>query len=171
MNYKDAKRKAISKKVIGLAIVVPTLISTVISLLRMLYFRIDDGTQMGSALAKPIKQLVSLVYENTHFLDLFWMYSPIPNQMNLKDTQNFYFITIYVLLFIGYASFGSGRKLSHRLRVINQKIEDQLIHESIKGIAGRSRVQIEESTIVTAPTIFSQIHQLYIAAFFKVVVA
>ena len=52
MNYKEAKRKAISKKVIGLAIVVSTLISTVISLLKMLYFRMDDGTEISSALAK-----------------------------------------------------------------------------------------------------------------------
>lgn len=163
MNFKEAQRKAVSKKVIGVAIALPSIISTVVSLLKMLYFRLDDGTQMGSFIARPFKQFVSWAYENTQFLNIFWQHSPTPNQTNFPDTQNIYFIAIYILFFVGLAFVASGIKLSVRLAKINQKIEDQLIEESIKGTTGRSRTEIEESTDIPSSTIFSQLHQLYIA--------
>jgi len=77
--------------------------------------------------------------------------------------QNVYFLSIYFLIFVGLAFYASGGKLNRRLRKINQKIEDQLIAESIKGEGGRNRQQIEESVDIQSSTIFSQIHQLYIA--------
>ena len=163
MNFKEARKKVVTKRIIGAAIAVPTIISTAVSFLKMLYFRLDDGSQMGSAIARPFKQLVYWVYENTQFLGVFWRQSPTPNQMELSDPQNIYFMAIYILFFIGLAFIASGNKLSRRLFKINQKIEDQLIEESIKGSGGRSRLQIEESTQVPSSTIFSQLHQLYIA--------
>lgn len=170
MNFKEAQKKVVAKRVIGAVVFVPAIISTVVSFLKMLYFRLDDGTQVGSAIARPFKQLVYGIYENTQFLGMFWQHSPIPNQMKFSDSQNLYFLGIYILVFVGLAFFSSGKKLSRRLYKINQKIEDQLIEESIKGSVGRSRSQIEESTQVPSSTIFSQLHQLYVAPVITAVV-
>ncbi|KPV96771.1 hypothetical protein AN214_01232 [Pseudoalteromonas sp. P1-9] len=163
MNFHEAKSKVWTYKIIGVLIALPAITSTIISMLKMLYFRLEGSTAMGAAIARPFKQLVSGVYENTQALNLFWQYSPIPTLDELLSRQNVYFLSIYVLLFVGLAFFTSGGKLNRRLRKINQKIEDQLIAESIKGGFGRNRQQIEESIDVPSSTIFSQFHQLYVA--------
>ncbi len=163
MNFQEAKSKALFKKIVGVVIASPAIISTAISVLKMLYFRLDDGTAFGGAIARPFKQLVQFIYENTHLLNLFWQHSPTPDLADLPHRQNLYFFAVYVLIFVGLAYFASGRKLSRRLRKISQKIEDQLIEESIKGAGGQNRQQIEESIEVPSSTIFSQLHQLYLA--------
>ncbi|MBE0458081.1 YniB family protein (plasmid) [Pseudoalteromonas sp. KG3] len=170
MNFHEAKSKVWSYKIIGFVIALPAITSTVISMLKMLYFRLEDGTAMGATIARPFKQLVSVVYENTQALTLFWQYSPTPSLDELLSRQNVYFLSIYVLVFVGLAFFTSGGKLNRRLRKINQKIEDQLIAESIRGDIGRNRQQIEESIEVPPSTIFSQFHQLYLAPIFVAVV-
>ena len=62
------------------------------------------------------------------------------------------------------------KKLSIRLRKINEKIENQVIEESIKGSVRRTREQIESETIIPANSIFTQIHQLYLAPVITAVV-
>lgn len=171
MNFKEAKKKLIFKRIVGLSVAVPALISTVISILRMLYFRLDDGSNMGSMIAKPFKALSLWLYENTTpLLSLFWEHSPVPNPRYFSDSQNFYFVAIYLFFFVGLAFLASGKKLSIRLVSINQKIEDQLIEESIKGSTARTRHQIEESTEIPSSSIFSQLHQLYISPVITAVV-
>lgn len=163
MNFHEAKSKVWTYKVIGVLIALPAITSTIISMLKMLYFRLENGTAMGAAIARPFKQLVHVVYENTQALTLFWQRSPTPTLDELLSKQNFYFLAVYFLVFVGLAFFTSGGKLNRRLRMINQKIEDQLIAESIRGDGCRNRQQIEESIEVPSSTIFSQFHQLYLA--------
>ncbi len=170
MNFKGAKSKAFNKKFLGIAIAVPSIVSTIISSLNMIYVRLDDGSQLGRAIARPFKQLISLVYENTQFLNLFWSNSPIPNHMDLSEPDNVYFIIIYMLFFVGLAFYASGKKLSGRLAKINEKIENQLIEESIKGSAARSREEIEVATEIPSSSIFKQLHQLYVAPVITAVV-
>lgn len=170
MNFKEAKSRAFNKKLLGLAIVVPAIVSTIISSFKMIYFRLDDGSQLGGVIARPFKQLISLVYENTQLLNLFWRNSPIPNHMDFSEPDNVYFITIYMLFFVGLAFYASGKKLSIRLTKINEKIENQIIEESIKGSAARSREEIEGSTEIPSSSIFKQLHQLYVAPIVTAVV-
>ena len=163
MHYQGARKRSIVKRIIGAAIVFPALISTVISFLKMLYFRLDDGTRFGSALARPFKQAVSWVYEQTQFLGFFWDHSPVPDQFNLSEIQNLYALIVYFGIFVGAALYASGRKMAARLAVIDEKIENQLIEESVKGVHGRSRKEIEQSTAIPSSSVFTQAHQLYLA--------
>lgn len=163
MNFKEARRKSINKRLLGVAISAPAIVSTSISLLKMIYFRLDDGSQLGSVIARPFKAFVSWVYENTQFFDFFWEKSPTPDHLHPFQIENACFIFIYLMVFVGFAFFSSGAKLSRRLSEINEKIENQLIEESMKGEGARSRMEIEQSTVVPSSSIFSQFHQLYLA--------
>jgi len=171
LQYKEALRKSIIKKIIGVAIAVPSIISTVISILRMMYFRMDDGSMMGGIISKPLKQFVYFVYENTGYLEWFWENSPIPNFMHLKDEQNLYFLLIYFSFFVGVAFYASGSKLSLRLKKINEQIEEQIIKDSIEGQQSRSREEIENNTEIPQSSIFSQFHQLYLAPIITAIIA
>lgn len=170
MNFNEARNKIVLKWLIGLVLALPAFISTVISIFKLLYFRLDDGSQMGGMISKPFKQIVYWIYEQTQFLNFFWINSPTPNQMEPVNIENAIFLFIYVLLFVGMAFIGSGHKLNRRLQIINRKIEDQLIEEAIKGSAGRTREQIEHSTMIPSSSIFNQVHQLYIAPIITAVV-
>lgn len=163
MNFKEARNKSALKKSLGVLICLPATISTIISFLKMVYYRIDDGSRFGSAIARPFKQLVSSVYEKTQFLIWFWNNSPTPNQRDLSESSNFYFLLVYLSIFVGLALYASGKKLSARLAKISEKIENLLIEESMKGVTARNRDEIERSTEIPQSSIFSQLHQLYLA--------
>jgi len=163
MHYQEARKWLIIKKILGAAIAIPALISTVISFLKMIYFRLDDGTQLGAALAQPFKMIVFWVYEKTQFLNFFWDHSPVPDQLNLSDIQNLYALIIYFGIFVGAALYASGHKMGARLAIIKVKIEDQLIEESVTGFNKRTREEIEQSMVIPSNSIFSQVHQLYLA--------
>jgi hypothetical protein len=164
MNYKQAKQKIIVKRVVGLFVGTPALVSTVVSLLKMLYFRVDDGSQLGGIISRPLKILVSWAYENTQqYIGWFWRHSPTPDIANIWSPENGYFLAIYFLIFIGMAFWASGGKLANRLRDINKKIEDLVIEESIRGEKARSREQIQMETVIPSNSVFSQFHQLYLA--------
>lgn len=170
MNFTEAKKKVIIRKSLGIFIALMALISTAISLLKMVYFRLDNGTVLSHAIAHPFQQFVNEIYIHTLYLKWFWIKSPTPNQMNLLDSQNLYFITIYVLLFIGFAFLSSGRRLSIELANINKSIENQMIEESIRGNYARSREQVEQSTQIPSLSVFSQFHQYYLAPLITAVI-
>ena len=164
MNYKQAKQKIVVKRVVGLFIGIPALVSTVVSLLKMLYFRVDDGTQIGGMISRPLKMLVSWAYDNTQqYIGWFWRHSPTPDIANIWNPENGYFLVTYFLIFVGMAFWASGGRLADRLRDINKKIEDQIIEESIRGEKARSREQIQMETEIPSNSIFLQFHQLYLA--------
>jgi predicted permease len=163
LNFKDTRKKSIRKRLLGAAIIVPSVISTGISFLKMVYFRLDDGTQLGGMIARPFKELINWIYQNTQYFSFFWEKSPTPNHMVLSEPHNLYFMVIYLLIFVGFAFYASGAKLASRLKEINEKIENQLIEESIKGAGARSREEIESTTEIPSSSIFSQLHQLYLA--------
>lgn len=163
VNFKDAKSKSVRKRLLGAAITIPAVVSTGVSFLKMIYFRLDDGSQLGSMIARPFKELTSWAYQHTPYLNFFWEHSPLPDHLNFSEVQNYYFLAIYLLIFIGAALYASGAKLSYRLAKISEKIEDQILEESIKGTAARSREEIERSTEIPSNSVFSQFHQLYLA--------
>lgn len=136
-----------------------------------MYFRIDDGSKLGGIIAAPFKNIVSLIYENTQFLNVLWDYSPLPDHMNFSDINNVYFLFTYAVLFIGAALMASGRKLSRRISKIKEQIEDQIIKESLSGNIARSRQEIEDAVEIPNSSIFTQFQQLYIAPIITGVIA
>jgi hypothetical protein len=93
----------------------------------MFYFSLDGGDQLSHAFAQPIKRLVELIYKNTHFLEYFWSYSPIPSPKLLLNIQNAYFLAGYVMIFVGIGFLTSAKALSARLAAIDKHIEDEMI--------------------------------------------
>ncbi|WP_217540697.1 YniB family protein [Vibrio metschnikovii] len=170
MNFYEAKRKSILYRLIGFTIVVPCAISTVISFLKMIYFRLDDGSKFGSAFSAPFKNLVALIYQKTEFLMFFWENSPTPNHMHIAEPNNIPFILIYLTIFIGLTFWGVGNQLSARLKNIRKKIEDQMIEESVKGSAARTHSEITETVFVPNSGMFSSVHKLYVAPIIVAVV-
>jgi len=156
---------------VGFVVGILALISLAVSMLKFLYFRIDDGSRFGSAIAKPFKDAVSWIADNTQFLNFFWEHSPVPNHLNISEPENIYFLLTYGVLFIGLALKASGDKMSGRLAKIREQIEDQLMKESINGERTRSRQEIEDSIEVPNSNLFTQFQQLYIAPTITAVIA
>jgi len=171
MTYQQALKQSILKRITGFIIFVFAILSTSISFLRMLYFNFDDGSVFGNALSKLFQKLVYAIYENTQFLSIFWDNCPTPSLNQINNQENIYFLFLYLSIFVGAALYSSGKKLSTRLKNINKSIENQLIHESIKGTRARTRQEIEESIPVERSSFFAQAHQLYLAPLAVAVIA
>lgn len=163
MRYQDVKKKAYIKIGSGALISVLSALSTVISMLRMIYFRLDDGTAFGGAISQPFKVLVYQIYDHTRGLYWFWANSPVPNPPHYDDPQTIQFVVIYLAVFVGAALYTSGKKLLARLAEIDQMIEDEMIAASLRGAAKRSKQELQDSADVPETSIWSQGHSLYIA--------
>jgi YniB-like protein len=158
VTYKDALAKSRIKMIVGVVITAIAFVSTVVSLLRMLYFRLDDGTNLGTVFSRPFKNLAIFVHEKTQFLDFFWFYSPTPSLVNISDPENIKFGVVYLSIFVGLALYASGDKLAVRLRKIDERIENQLLEDSISGERMRTIEEIRVSAEIPNSSIFTQIH-------------
>ena len=163
MTYQEAKNRVAIKWLVGTIILIPSAISTIISILKMFYFGFDKGDVLTHALAQPIKKLVSLAYHQTTFLEFFWLHSPIPVLPEVFTYQNTKFFIVYALTFIGLIFIGSGRALSQRITKIDKQIEDEMIKASIQGGKIRNKIEIQNSIPIQKPSLFSQLHAMYLA--------
>lgn len=163
MTYDEARKKIFIKWLIGAPVIVATSLSSTISALKMFYFGLNAEDQLGSVIAQPIKRLVYLFYENTHFLEFSWKHSPTPTPSEFLASSNIAFFAIYLCIFFGMALVGSARSLSARLAEIDKEIENELIRDSVKGNAPRRRQEIQERVSVPKRGLLSQFHTLYLA--------
>lgn len=162
--FAQEQKKIMSKLAVGIVIAIFAGLSTIVSLLKMLYFRLDDGSNIGGILARPFKQFVEWAYQHTHqHLGWFWEHSSTPDIKDIFNIENGYFGANYLMIFVGVALVSSALSHRKRLQEIRRKIDDQLIEESIRGESARSREQIERDIEIPSSSFFAQFHQLYIA--------
>lgn len=163
MTYDEARKKILTKWLLGAPIVIASSASSIISALKMFYFGLDSGDPLSGAIARPIKQLVYLAYDHTRFLEFLWEHSPIPTPRDLLSSGTIASFVIYLCIFLGLALIGSARSLSARLAEIDKKIENELIRESVKGCAPRRREEIQAQVSDPKPGCLGQFHTLYLA--------
>jgi hypothetical protein len=171
LSYLEAKRKAQTLQVTGLLAAAPLLVTCIVSVLLMIYHRLDTGSQFSAAIAKPFKQLVFNAYDKTRFLELFWAHSPIPNPMQLSDVQNLYFGIVYICLLAALSMVGAGSQIKRKLRKVDQQIEEQLILESIRGERTRSVHEVRSSIPLAQEGWWKALHSYYVAPIIGAVIA
>ncbi|GLZ88093.1 hypothetical protein Pres01_41440 [Metapseudomonas resinovorans] len=171
MNYHDVKRKAHTLQIVGLTAALPLLILCLMSVLLMIYHRLDTGSQISAAIARPFKLLVYNVYDSTRYLEPLWNHAPIPNPFQLSDSQNLYFAVVYVLLLASLSMIGAGQGLKRKLRKIDDDIEEQMIKESIRGERARSLEEIRSAIPLRQDSLWKSLHSYYVAPIVGAVIA
>lgn len=158
------KKKAYIEIMIGLFVFIPSFMSTIISLLKMFYFKLSDGSRFGEAIAAPFKHIVSSIYTHTSpWLDFFWNNSPTPDPQAISSSESISTFIIYGVIFIGMAFIGSGKKKINKILEINEAIDKQMLKDSIQGHRSRPRSEIENSEEISSEKFFTQFHTLYLA--------
>jgi hypothetical protein len=163
MTYDEAKKKIFIKWLIGISITFIASVSSTISVLKMFFFALDSGYQVSNVVSQPLKNIVEFIYQNTHFLEYFWIYSPTPTLNSLNTLDNIYSLVVYGFIFVGMTFIHSARALSARLTAIDKEIENEMIKASVTGNYPRQRREIQQSISVPTPKLFSQLHTLYLA--------
>lgn len=159
MTYQQAGRIAILKRVLGWVIFIPTVISTVISVLKFMYDHSEKQPGINAVMLDFAHVMIEMMRFNTPFLNLFWYNSPTPN---FHQSLNIGFWLIYLLIFVGLALQASGARMSRQARFLREGVENQMILEQAKGPEGLSREQIEARIVVPHHTILLQIFPLYV---------
>ncbi|OEC34390.1 YniB-like protein [Pseudomonas cuatrocienegasensis] len=164
MNYRQAKRKAANQAIIAFVVMVSGLIASIVSAMKMIYFRLDDGTALSGMLTAPLKNLISYLYYQPWFPEWLWQICPTPNPFAITDPENIKFLVVYAAIFVGAAISAGARKSKVRLAKINEEIENELLRQSLRGEStSNSRASMEENAVIPQQSIFSQVHQLYLA--------
>jgi hypothetical protein len=163
MTYDETKKKIFLKWLIGIPITFITSVSSLVSALKMLSFALDSGDRVSNMVSQLLKNIVVMIYQNTHFLEYFWIYSPTPTLDSLNTLDNIYSLAVYGFIFVGMTFIHSARALSVILTAIDQEIEYEMIKASATGNHPRQRREIQQSISVPAPKLFSQFHTLYLA--------
>lgn len=159
MTYQQAGRIAIVKQIAGWVIFIPTVISTIISVLKFMYDHSEKQAGINAVMLDFAHVMIEMMRFNTPFLNFFWFNSPTPD---FKQSLNIGFWIIFALIFVALALQASGARMRRQTRFLREGLEDQLILEKAKGAEGMSREQIESRIVVPHHTIFLQIFPLYV---------
>ena len=159
MTYQQAGRIAILKQIAGWVIFIPTVISTIISVLKFMYDHSEKQAGINAVMLDFAHVMIEMMRFNTPFLNFFWFNSPTPD---FKQSLNIGFWSIFALIFVALALQASGARMRRQTRFLREGLEDQLILEKAKGTEGMSREQIESRIVVPHHTIFLQIFPLYV---------
>lgn len=167
MNYQQAGRLAVGKKILGWLLFIPAVLSTIISMMNYLFINSDNQPGIDAVLTDFVHVMINMVKFNTPFLDFFWNNSPVPD-FGLQ--ANLLFWCIYALIFVGLALQASGDRMWRQARFIKESIEDQLILESVKEGGGLTRQQLIDKLRTPNHPIFRQYFHLYILPVIVIVV-
>lgn len=163
MTYNEAKKKIIIRWLVGAPTLISSSVSSIISALKMFYFGLDSADKLSGIISQPVRRIVYQIFENTHFFDIFWVYSPVPTPRELFSNDNLLFFVVYLCVFVGMALIGSARSLSARLDEIDKEIENELIRDSVRGNIPRQRQEIQDQLSVQKSGFVNQLHTLYLA--------
>ncbi|KAA1186760.1 YniB family protein [Photorhabdus heterorhabditis] len=163
MTYQKAGYIAIIKRVLGWVIFIPALLSTIVSVINLVWQQGIKGDGINAVLDDFLKMMAEMMRFNTPFLDFFWKNSPTPDLWVDFTGSTLGFLIIYFLIFVGLAMSASGQRMYRQVKFIRESIEDQLILERAKGSDGLTREQIESRIKLPHHTLFSQIYILYIS--------
>lgn len=158
MNFHQAAKIAVLKQIVGGIIVIFATLSTFISLLNFLSAHtVHSGP--AAVVTDFIHFLINLLQHNTHFLQLFWLYSP---KLGELQQLNLEFWLIYALIFIGLALQGAGARMWRQSRFIKEKVEDMGIIESIKCTGALSQHQLTQQLELPNQPFYRQYYRLYL---------
>lgn len=158
MTYQQAGSVAIVKRVAGWIIFIPSIISTVISLMNFMYSQ-SEKPGVDAVMHDFIHLMIDMIRFNTPFLNFFWHNSP---DIRLSIGNNLMFWLVYLMIFVGLALQSSGARIWRQSRHVKEGIEDQLIIEKVKEGEGRNRQQLERKVVMPHHSIFLQFFPLYI---------
>ncbi|WP_025130634.1 YniB family protein [Pseudomonas sp. PH1b] len=167
MNYTQAQLRYRLAIAAGALLFSGALISTCISTLKMLYWRLDSYTTMASVINQPIKYFVYQVNAYTQPLNWFWDNSPLPSFIDLSYPSHWKFLVIYLLIFVGAALYGWGRSLMRKVEEVEPLIQARLNTPAEEGVAAMTLQQLEDTTPVEPGVSFlSQTHWLCVRPLF-----
>lgn len=163
MSYEEAKRRIRIRRLLGIAILAVASLVTGVSLLKFLYFGLDDSGFLFAGIVLSLKWMVYAIYTRTQFLSFVWVHAPISDPQRWVSASNFWFLVSYLSMVMGIAIFRSGNELAVRLRRIEEQIEDELIRSSMRSGERRTRQQMQESVEIPQSPTWGRVHELYLA--------
>ncbi|WP_340608784.1 YniB family protein [Xenorhabdus bharatensis] len=162
MTYSQARYIAITKRLLGWVIFIPAFLSTLASVVNLVWLHGVKGDGIHAVLNDFLKMMADVIKFNTPFLDVFWRYSPTPDYMTVITGANVSFLVIYFLMFVGLAMSASGLRIYRQFKFIKEQIEDHMILEKAKE-SGVTQEQLEAKVKFPRHSLFSQIFTLYIS--------
>ncbi|PHM67087.1 membrane protein [Xenorhabdus stockiae] len=162
MTYSQARYVAITKRLLGWVIFIPAFLSTLVSVVNLVWLHGVKGDGINAVLNDFLKMMADVIKFNTPFLDFFWRHSPIPDYMAVITGANVSFLVIYFLMFVGLAMSASGLRIYRQFKFIREQIEDHVILEKAKE-SDVTKEQLEAKVEFPRHSLFSQIFTLYIS--------
>ncbi|WP_340620335.1 YniB family protein [Xenorhabdus siamensis] len=162
MTYQQARYVAIAKRLLGWIIFVPAFLSTLVSVVNLIWQHEVKGEGINAVLNDFLRMMAEMIKFNTPFLDFFWKHSPTPDYMAMITGANVSFLIIYFLMFVGLAMSASGLRIYRQFKFIKEQIEDHMIFEKAKE-SGVTKEQLESKIKFPRHSLFSQIFILYIS--------
>lgn len=163
MTHHQANVVAFIKRIVGIVIFIPALISTIISLFKYLVEPKEHMQEMTAAVMDFVKLMVDILHQYTHFLAYFWVNSPIPNLSDWAANNSLWFIAIFFLIFVGLALQAAGARLTKRVYGIREGVIQKAALEGMNGAEGRSYEELQKLISISNTSIFAQFGLLYLA--------
>ncbi|WP_159564258.1 YniB family protein [Budvicia diplopodorum] len=163
MTHHQANVVALIKRIVGIVIFIPALVSTIISLLKYLVAPKEQVREMTAVVMDFINVMVDIVRQYTGFCEYFWVNSPLPNLSNWSSSCSLWFIVIFALIFVGLALQAAGARLTKRVYAIREGVIQRAALEGMNGAEGRGREELQALVSIPNTSIFAQFGLLYVS--------
>ncbi|AKJ42087.1 YniB family protein [Pragia fontium] len=166
MTHHQASAVALLKRIAGIVIFIPALISTVISVLKYLIEPKTNMQEMTATIMDFLQVIIKMVRQYTSFFESFWVSSPVPDISNWSSSNSLWFMVIFLLMFVGLALSASGIRLFKRIHNVREGVTERAILEAMNGDQARSREELQKLISIPNTSIFAQFGLLYVAPVF-----
>lgn len=167
MNYLEAKKQVVQKRIIGGIIALVAGCLTTVGLVKSFYVQISVLESQGLGILSGIKNLIAGLYYLPYFPRFLWPASPVIDLQNVISYDNLPFLFVYLLSFVGAAILGSANNLSRKLKSIKQKLLDLELEHSMMGDnpspSPRKFEEVVKNVPIESESFFKQFHSLYLA--------
>lgn len=165
MNYKQAVDKIRLNRCIGLLLIVLGVAVTLVSFLKYLYAQAVniEGNDLLGGLGVIIKNIILTIYNLPYMPKSLWLLSPELDTNHVLFSGNISFFLFYIMMFVGVSFWSSASVLSSRLKNIKIMIENERLAASMRGEPTLTVEKMIENVTVKKESIYSKLHQLYLA--------
>ncbi|MEG0882814.1 MAG: YniB family protein [Janthinobacterium sp.] len=138
LKISQAKNRVAIQKIFAALIMAISLLFTICSTLKSIYFSTQGITGPFSSIFLTIQNSIYTIYAHTQFILNIWKYAPVIHLQTLIAYENLIFLLILVSGGIGRAIWDSASHLSKRIANTILKVEELKWEQELMG-KGRSQ--------------------------------
>lgn len=124
MKIFEAKKRVTKLRMISAILMVASILFALCSILKSLYFILEEDSSPLFPITTGIRRLVYFAYEQTQFISWIWEQAPVVTPHTINASGNLGFLLVVCCGTLGRVMWDSASDLASRIRQTIRKVEE-----------------------------------------------